>query len=337
MGEKRTTIKDVAALAGFSTAIVSYVLNDTKEKTIPQSTRDKVWDAARTLGYVPNSIARSMRAQTSMAIGVVPYWSMETPVFAQILQGILDACDQAHYAVVLCKPQTGENAFSYLDYAYRKRVDGLLFICPPENALILDEKEHADRMREAGTPFVMVNTHTELPDTDCVDIDYLGSTYITTEYMIACGHEKIAFVAPMHTDEMECRLRLEGYRKAMQKYGMPEFLADVTQIPQVIGKFDAIVTNKSGTAREVLQEALQQGIRVPEELSVAAGNTEGYSKALFPPLTTARIPAREIGSKAVEELLQQIRGKKVFHRFILPCELKIRDSVKERKKKEETP
>jgi len=321
-------------LAGFSTAIVSYVLNDTKEKTIPQSTRDKVWEAARTLGYVPNSIARSMRAQTSMAIGIVPYWSMETPVFAQMLQGILDACDQAHYAAVLCKPQTGESAFSYLDYVYRKRVDGLLFICPPENALILDEKKHADRMREAGVPFVMVNTHTELADTTCVDIDYLGSTCVITEYMIACGHKKIAYVAPMGTKEMECRLRLEGYHRAMQKYGLPEALADVTQISQVVGSYDAIVTNKSETAREVLQEALRRGIRVPEELSVAAGNTEGYSAMLFPPLTTARIPAREIGSKAVEELLRQMRGEKVFHHMILPCELKIRDSVKEKKKEE---
>ena len=329
MSEKRATIKDVASLAGFSTAVVSYVLNDSKEKTIPQVTKDKVWEAARKLGYVPNSIARNMRAQASMSIGVVPYWSMETTVFAQMLQGILDSCDAARYSTLLCKPRAGENAFSYLDDVYRKRVDGLIFICPPENSMILNEKEHADKMREAGVPFVMINSHTDLKETACVDIDYVGSTRLVTEYLISLGHKKITYIAPLQSAEMECRLRLEGYRQAMQKHNLPEDAADCSALPEKISACTAIVTNKSETARLALQEAIRQGIAVPDQLSVAAGNTEAYSEMLFPPLTTAKIPSWEIGKQAVEMVLKQIRGKAEGFPRILPCELKIRSSTAE--------
>lgn len=322
---KKATIKDVATRANVSISVVSNILNNTAHKSFSSSTRERVLEAAKDLGYVPNRLASRMRTQHSLSVGIVSYWKYE-PLFLQFLEGVCKYLHSKNYNALLCNTPNSQDEFFYLDYYRDKRIDGILFISPYESAGKINEIEHIQQMKKSGVPFVIINGHTNEPLVSYINIDFYNSTALATEHLIQQGHKVITYVAPLFLDQYEMDQRRQGYADTMKKHGLDDLYCDKMEIPNKINDFKAVVTNKSDTAQVILTEALKRGIAIPDDFSIIAGNTEPYSMYLYPPLSTISIPTVEMGELSAKTLLDHISGTKVASTVVLPCSLHIRQS-----------
>lgn len=323
---KKATIKDVAREAKVSISVVSYVLNSSTEKSISPATRDRVMEAAKRLQYVPNRAASGMRRKHSMVIGVVSYWELDVLVFTDMMKGITRKSSAANYRILFCHRESKQDDVSYLQYCQDGSIDGIVFIAPYESLGLIDEAFHIRQMKEAKVPFVVLNGSTHEDGVSYINVDYCGSTYLATSYLIGKGHKDIAYVAPLELHYTELERRLQGYQDAMRGNRLPVRCHDVKELPDCLHGLKAVVTNKSDTAHSVLQAAHKLGIDVPRELAVIAANTEAYSSYLFPPLSTVRIPAERMGELAVETLLEQLTGAAEPKLIMPPCALEIRQT-----------
>ncbi len=303
---KRPTIRDVAQRAGVSISAVSYILNGSDKKKYAPETVERVRQAAQELAYVPSSIARSMRARQAHTLGVVTYWSMGERVFVKLLEGIVARAARENYAVLLC-PQGAQ-----LEYYQNGRMDGVIYVAPPSGNRLCEEEADVRAMREAGIPCVIIHGQSRLPDVNYLYFDFYNAIEALVSYLTDQGYREITYVAPEPdgaADGPELTERLRGYTETMRARGLaPDFCPD-TRIAERMPDFRAVIANKSDTARRVLHLALEQGYRVPEDFPVVAGNTENYSEYLYPPLTTTQFPFEQMGERAAEVLLGQIRGE----------------------------
>ena len=103
--------------------------------------------------------------------------------------------------------------------------------------------------------------------------------------------------------------RYDAYKNIMLEHNLKPSFCPITEIDKRIHTFKAVVTDKSNAAYRLLSHAIELGIKIPDEFEVIAGNTEFYSKYLYPPLTTVRVPTKEIGKFAAKSLIRQIDGQ----------------------------
>lgn len=323
---KKTTIKDVAREANVSISVVSYVLNRSTQKTISDATKERVLQAAQKLNYIPNRKASGMRNNKSLSIGIVSYWEMDGIVYMEMVKGISQVAAAHHYSVTICNRKSTKDHGSYIHYFLDGTIDGIILISPHEALGGINESAHIHTMKEVKVPFVIMNGHTNEKDVRYINIDFYDSTYRATLYLIRQGYEKVTYVAPMDLPYEELHQRYLGYLDAVRQNKLNAYICDVKEIEENIKDFRAVVTNKSDTAHKVMQEALRQKLIIPQDFVMIAGNTEAYSKYLFPPLSTVRIPAEEMGELAMKSLLSLIQGRREEGSMKLPCSLQIRGS-----------
>ncbi|HPT79172.1 MAG TPA: LacI family DNA-binding transcriptional regulator, partial [Candidatus Atribacteria bacterium] len=128
MRKKRVSSKDVAREAGVSQATVSYVLNNTKNVKIKPETRQAVLDAVKKLNYHPSYMARGMKLNKSMAVGVITDRSVTNYNFMKMLEGIKDELQLSNYAITLLFNKSEESFNNeILEYYNTNRFDGIIF------------------------------------------------------------------------------------------------------------------------------------------------------------------------------------------------------------------
>lgn len=311
---KRATIKDVARLAGVSTAVVSYVLNDTPGKSVAAETREKVNEAIQLLHYIPNNAARTMRNANTMTVGVVSFyetatWFSFTNIFTELLRGIMNKAKEIGYTVCMAGNNREGNDFEYIRSFVKNQVDGIILVAPPEELPQYDETLHLTKLRETGIPCVVINGRTHLPGIQYIHFDLTQAGFLATEYLMTGGHTDIAFVCDptdLYYDGTEQR---HGYRQCMKYGGLSAHIAeyDHEQTDRLLAAVaggespvTAVVTSQSDVAHAILRQAYARGMRIPDRLSVIACNTHAYAEFLFPPLTSIALPMHQIGYRAVD-------------------------------------
>ncbi len=334
---KRATIKDVAKKAGVSISVVSYVLNDTPGQSIPQATRDKIFKAAEELKYTPNAIARGMRIKKSMAIGVVSFWSITDYAFNEILSGISKIADENNYTIVLCNLNSPGKDFNYAELFRGQQIDGIIFISPHELRKEFDEKTHIGYIKDNRIPAVIINGYTNDEALSYIFIDYYHSTYIATEHMAELGHKAIGYLLP-DSAEMSMKQageRYKGYMAALKDLGIIKdetLIFNMNTASKIVDKIavgkgpTAIVANKTNYAQRFISLLIERGIKVPQDVSIIAANTEPYSHMLYPPLSTVKLPLSEIGEKGAEILMESVKGKVIQTKMKLPNKICERQS-----------
>lgn len=329
---KRVTIKDVAKEAGTSISAVSYVLNGSTEKKYSENTIKLIKDAAKKLNYTPNNIARGMRSQKAYSIGIVNFWDIHSHVFVKNLKGIVETANKYKYSVVIC-PVSNRNVndYSYIDYYKNRRVDGIVFIAPVKSECVINEEEHIKKMEEAGVPFVIINTSLDLDKPRCFRYDFFDATYRATEYLIKKGYKDITYVTPkISYDFRENDERMTGYKNAVEKFGLNFKVIDINDVDRdVMRDFSAVVTNKSDTAKIIMDRAIEYGLKIPDDFSIIAANIENYSQFLYVPLTCSKIPIFKIAQRATEVLIDIINDKTPEDVEKMKCEVVEGKSVKE--------
>jgi LacI family transcriptional regulator len=304
------TIKDVAAIAGISYTTVSHVLNRTRP--VSEEVRKKVEAAIAQLDYVPSAVARSLKAKSTLTIGLLIPNGIN-PYFAELARGIEDHCERNGFCVILCNsddnPQKQRN---YLRVLLEKRVDGLIVSSVGSDDGLLNG------LAAVRTPMVIVDRDLENINADLVRIDHEVGAYLATTHLLEQGHRHIACISgPAQTSV--ARMRLAGYRRAMHEAqidvpvdwivesdftGPSGYQAAVTLLEG--RRPTAIFAANDMVGIGVLRAAAERNIRVPSDLSVIGFDDIQMSRYLYPALTTVGQSILQLGERAAEVLLRRI-------------------------------
>lgn len=205
-----TTMQDVATRAGVSAKTVSRVFND--DPHVTEDTRERVQSAMRELKYVPNMLARTFREGKSAVIGIaVP--DVADPFFASVTKGIELAAREHDMAIVVTS--LGDNPSleqSIIETTVRRQIDGLII------APIAADQSYLSRWQDSF-PIVFIDRIPTKLNADYFVEDDFGGAFEATQHLIAHGHRRIAIVGDS-TDVPTTRLRLEGYRAALDDAGL---------------------------------------------------------------------------------------------------------------------
>lgn len=329
---QRTTIADVAARAGLSTATVSRVLNGTAN--VGEDLAERVKEAARQLGYQPNALGRALRRQVS------DIWSLiisdiENPFFTGIARGIEDVAASAGYAVVLCNSDEDvAKEAAYIQLALQQRVSGVV-IAPTS-----ESQTDVRPLVAQDIPVVTVDRTTTSGALDSVMLDNVRGAYLGTRHLIEQGFRRIALLGGP-PEATSARLRRSGYRLALRDARIPwrrslEFPANFKQdggyraMNRIIDSKAApeavLIANNLMTlgALEALAERRPAAGAGP---AIVAFDEFSWGGLLSPPMTVIAQPIHEIGRTAGELLLARIKNPDgVVQHIVLQPELKVRQS-----------
>jgi LacI family transcriptional regulator len=334
---KAVTIKDVAREAGVSISVVSYVLNDNPNVSITKETREKVLLAAKKLNYTPNRIARSMRTKKSMIIGLATFWDVSDSVFTDVLKGVDQVSEKYGYSVTYCNLRNSYSGNKIIELYNQKQIDGVILLLHVDPAENFDEIKFLNTIKRGKIPAVVVNGSTEDPDISYVNIDYHGTSYTAVNYLHNLGHRRFSYMLPNknEVDNKQALQRVKGYKAALESldltdtnlYFDEESISDIIRLikQDPSNKPTAVVANKTRYAASLLRAFNENGVKVPEDISVIACNDQEIAEFLTPALTTIKVPIYTIGVKSAEMLFDILNGKPIN------IKLKLSNEVIERK------
>ncbi|WP_105652398.1 ribose operon transcriptional repressor RbsR [Cronobacter dublinensis] len=306
------TMKDVARLAGVSTSTVSHVIN--KDRFVSDAIRVRVEDAIRTLNYAPSALARSLKLNQTRTIGML-ITASSNPFYSELVRGVERSCFERGYSLVLCNTEGDEQRMNRnLETLLQKRVDGLLLLCTETH-----QPSPAIMTRYPAIPTVMMDWSPFDGDSDVIQDNSLLGGDIATRHLIEKGFTRIACVTgPL--DKTPARLRLEGYRAAMQRAGLP-----VPEGYEVIGDFEfggglramqsllalpeppqAVFMGNDAMAFGAYQALYQAGLRIPQDIALVGYDDIELARYMTPPLTTIHQPKDELGELAIDVLIHRM-------------------------------
>lgn len=326
-----SSIKDVARLAGVSTATVSRTLAEPDK--VAAQTRDKVRDAIRRSGYVRNELARSFRMQSTQTILVlVP--DIGNPFYSLIIQGLEEVARRHGYRLLLGDTQNHpEREGEYLQGVMQRQVDGVISLghTLPSPLPLKD-----------GRPVPLVMACEYLHDTSVtsVSIDNVAAAKLATRHLLDLGHRRIAFInGPAATPLSKDRLR--GYRAALREAGISYDSALVVRGDFSLAsgerataallhgkrKFTALFAASDAMAIGAIKTLRAHGIDVPRAVSVVGFDDIEFAQYVDPPLTTVHQPRRDIGRATMARLIASLDGSAAPERVVLGHELVVRGST----------
>lgn len=314
---RQVTSRDVARSAGVSQAAVSYVLAGRgKQNGISEATGERILEAARRLDYRPDTLARGLRKGYSRLVGVL------TPCvtfgyFSEIVRGAEEVLSEQGYTVILAhSDEDGEKEAGKIEVLRRYRVDGIILI----PAIVRGHDAEFAAMKRDRLPFVAVDKRIADPDAQTVLTDDRAGARAAVEYLIGLGHRRIAHLRGPHGISSS-EERLAGYRDALRAAGIRSEGAWVTgrdwseasgrtgalRLLRLEPRPTAIFASTDVLAWGAFDAVRDAGLRVPEDVSLVGYADLTPSARLAVPLTTVRQPARDVGRRAGEKLLNLIR------------------------------
>lgn len=343
---KKTTIRDVARLAGVSVATASRALNN-PDYPVDARLRQKVRDAADKLEYVPNLMAQALRRDAYCDIGlVIP--NVSNPFYLQTMLGINDVLSQRSYQMILCNTMRdpGQER-TYLRQLYERQTRGVIISTVDDGGQLV--REYARR----GMKFVLLDQLPDGVESPGIHFDSRAGARMAVEYLISRGHRRIAFATMPLTRWTRTEMH-KGYRDAHLTAELPcdpalvyECGADVSNGSEDLelqagrsaaARFlqdgcpaTAILCNNDMVAIGLIQALLQSGIRVPEDVSVMGFDDIPFASAFMPALTTIHCPAAETGRLAALMMLDMLdndAGSTMAVSMNLAPSLVVRDSVR---------
>jgi LacI family transcriptional regulator len=309
------TLRDVARLAEVHPGTVSRALNPETRKLVNEDTARRVLEAAASLDYRPNPIARGLKTNRSYTVGVlVP--DLMNPLFPPIVRGIQDRLEQAGYTPLIANtdnnPERERNDYEAMR---ARQVDGVITATARLDHGMLDE------IAAAGLPIVLVNRRLEDGAMPSATVDDREGARLAVAHLASLGHTAIAHLGGPR-DVSTGHARYEGYAEAMEQAGL--------EVDEALVRFGRAFTESEGErlCRELLESGARTtaivagndlmalgcydvfaatGIVCPRDISVVGFNDMPFSERFSPPLSTIRIPHYEIGSRAAELLLDQLQ------------------------------
>jgi LacI family transcriptional regulator len=336
MQDGRVSAEDVAREAGVSRTTVSFVLNNTPGKSIPESTRQRVLDAAGRLGYTPNEDARRLARVRARTIGLFICHSQfvySDAFITRALEGMSQAVNR--YRVRLVVHPVSLREASYIALARQTGASGIVLINTHTEDPALAE------LAASGFPAVSMD-YLDDGAIDQVYVDNEAAAREIVEYVLGLGHRRIGMITHAPPVFFAARKRLEGYRGAIEAAGVeydPSLVrhadfseqSGYTQMQDLLKRvpdITAVFAGNDVVAYGAMQAILQSGRRIPDDLSIVGFDDDYMSRFLNPPLTTMVLPAAGHGATSIDTLMKRIDDPETGRPFrkLLQAHIAIRES-----------
>jgi LacI family transcriptional regulator len=331
---RNITILDVARESGVSYSTVSRVLNGFD--FVKDSTRQRVLDAAEKLGYVANLSARSLAGGRSRVIGLlVP--GLDNGYIGEIARGIDEELARANYDLMLYTTHRSQGKeAAYVNTITNGLSDGLLLVVP------LVASSYLEALQEINFPYVLIDQTDPSAKSAIVDATNWQGAYDATRYLIELGHRRIGFITGLM--EIHSAIdRLEGYKAALIDHKLP-ILEDLIveadfwqskgyqaaqKLLALSPRPTAIFASNDLSAFGVIEAIREQGLTIPNDISIVGFDDIPQATATHPKLTTVHQPLDQMGRVAARLLLEQIENPdRPPRKVTLATRLVIRESCR---------
>lgn len=312
------SIKDIAQACGVSAATVSKALNDHDD--VGSATKQRVREAAKELGYLPNSMARALKTKKSYNVGVLMVDKANSGLthhyFAAILDSFKVVMEQNGYDLTFISDRVGDNTCSYYEHCVYRNVDGVLAACVDFGS------DGVKQLLQKDLPIVSID-HME-PGKYAVVSDNENGIRELLGHAFSLGHRKIAYIygeEAQVTDtrlaafyefmqEQECRvyesfLRAGKYLDGDLAYRMTQELLRAEEKPTCILYPDDIC------AMAGMSAVRDEGLRVGKDVSIIGYDGTPLLRMLRPSLTTIMQDTEAMGRKAADMLLKLLRKEEI--------------------------
>jgi len=333
----KTIMQDIAKLAGVSPGTVSNALND--KKGVGNDTKSKIIKIAEELGYFHNCKKNEKKVIRLILFKKHGYvLSSDTQFFSALISACENECRQRGYELLVSQIIHGEHdkedIFKIINH---NKIDGIL--------LISTEMEESDfiHFENVDTPIVMLDSYFGTKNYDCILINNVRGAYIATKYVINNGHTRIGFLGSTKSiSNFECRYR--GFINSINDSNL-NFRDDdkILVEPTLDGAYrdmKEFLLNRKGdlpTALFALNDIMalgaikamqEQGIKIPEQVSIVGFDDIPFSSLSNPNLTTMKVYTNEMGRLAIKRLIEKIENKdEVSLTIEIDTKLIERDSV----------
>ena len=315
------TMKDIARLAQVSTSTVSHVINGSR--FVSDEIREKVMRIVVELNYTPSYIARSLKVKATKTIGLL-VTATNNPFFSEVMAGVEQYCQKNQYNLIIAT--TGGDAKRLqqnLQTLIHKQVDGVLLMCG-------DSRFQADMELTVPLPLVVMDWwFTELNADKILENSERGG-YLATKSMVDAGHQKIGIITG-NLRKSVAKNRLQGYKKALSEANIvlnPDWIVEshfdfeggIVGAQKLLSLSDrptAIFCCCDTIAIGAYQAIQNQGLRIPQDISIMGYDDIELARYLFPSLSTISQPKAELGRLAVETLLQRIQEPNENYRTLV--------------------
>jgi LacI family transcriptional regulator len=316
-GGRRSTIREIAALAGVSIATVSRVVN--RSGYVAEQTRRSVEEVIREHGYTANRNAQALSRGRTGLIGVtVP--RIHPAYFSEIVAGVAEALYEHDMRIVLCPTlHEHDREVSLLERLMHGTTDGGLLVLPEESS------NELRTLMNHGYRFVVVDPRRRIDERiPTASAAHSSGADQATRHLLDLGHRRIAAItgprAWVATEE-----RQRGYRAALAAAGvLPDPTLVVESNFEIAGGREAAATLLDGAeaptaifafndplAIGAMQAAQARGLRIPEDLSVVGFDDTAEAEIVSPGLTTVRQPLAEMGRMAVSLLTRMLGNQRL--------------------------
>lgn len=312
-------IKDVAKRAGVSVTSVSRVLNG--EKYVSDDVLARVNRAIEELNYTPSHIARSLKKQKTNTIGVIVP-DLTSNFYSTILSSVEETASRHGYNLLVCNiAENLDKELKYLQVFQEMRVEGVLVMHEKTNDSIVA------MFRNMTMPILFSSVKSPDPAFVSVLIDDFQAAFDATEYLIALGHRDIAYFGGDLKDITSGQNRYDGFAAAMNAHAISlndDFikfgdykLHSGEQLMQELLQQDrlpsVIFAASDDMAVGALNYALDQGLHVPEDLSIIGFDGSAITEVVRPRLTSMQQPIQEMGALSLETMHKMIQRFKLRH------------------------
>lgn len=343
--------EEIAKLAGVSRSTVSRVINN--YTNVPEETREKVMKIIEQYGYEPNTSARVLAGKGTNTIGLFvvsiadkgnPNRIYQNNYFAPFVDAVVDTANALGYYVLIHTVYSREDYLKVKQAFLQKRVDsGIIIGTEKDTVTVMD-------IAQKGYPIAIIDydmdeiTRTNLNNSNLIlinSMDYEG-TIMAMNYLIQLGHREIGIITG-RLNTYSGRQRYSAYEYVLREHGINinknyilrgDFLKrkayqETKKLIQSGRLPTAIFVCNDDMALSAMDALKEEGIRIPEDISIVGFDDVPVVSQLKPALTTVKVPVYEMAKKAVEELIQGTdEGSMKFSSFSFPTLLIERETVK---------
>jgi len=324
------TQRDVARLAGVSTATVSRVING--RGVVTDDARHRVEQAIDTLQYVPHAGARALALQRSGTLGaIIP--TLNNAIFAEGINAFEQAARLRGYSFILAVAPDGRS--QQLEQVMRmieRGVDGLLLVGNEHEPVVFD------RLEKAAVRHVCTWAFDQRARAPNIGFDNARAMVEVVDHLVELGHYRIGMLAGKQAYNDRARQRVQGVMARLNHHGIALPPAHIIELDISLSKarkafwdlidqdISAIICGNDVAAQGALLEALKTGVRIPEDISITGFDDLELSSELSPALTSVQVNAPRMGELAANALMDSVETKCPVQSQELSTQLVVRET-----------
>lgn len=337
---KPVTLKDIALELNISVATASKALQGRSD--VSKATKEAVVSLAEKMNYTPNSVAVNLRTRQTKTIGVI-IPTIVHQFFSKVIDGIIEEAEkQGYFVITLQSNENFEFEKKQLQLLMQKRVDGILISLSNQT----QQCKHLNEILQKDIPIVIFDKINKLVNCSKVSIDDQLAAYNSVSYLIEKGYKRIAHFRGSLTPQNSID-RFLGYKKALIDHGIEfdpslvylcdnndDFNDGYTNAKKLLKEqqdVDAIFAITDVIAVGILKCFKENSVKIPEDIAVFGFSDWFMSSVVTPTLSSVKQPGFEMGRKATEILIEEIKNLNSnksysFQNVVLPTSLVIRES-----------